>query len=150
MIKAFKSTLEESTNADIILHVADASSPHVSDNIKLRKGCSSNLELLTSLELPSIIKLIWQMKAIPQASENSVEISAKTGYGIDNLLQKICSIMPEKRYNIKVLIPYLQGSLVSIIHKEALVKTEEHTDKGTLMEIVADSKLMAIVSDYIV
>jgi GTP-binding protein HflX len=151
LIKAFKSTLEESTNADVILHVADASSPHVSDNIKVAEGLLFELGASDKPRITVYNKIdLADESFIPQASENSVEISAKTGYGIDNLLQKICSIMPEKRYNIKVLIPYLQGSLVSIIHKEAFVKTEEHTDKGTLMEIVADSKLMAIVSDYIV
>jgi len=150
LIKAFKSTLEEAVIADALIHVADASSPYLSDNITvvddlLRQLGADNKPILKVYNKSDLI----QDNDLPP-SENTVEISAKTGMGIDNMLQRLCELLPEKRKNVKVLIPYNQGGLVARLYETTQVNSEEHTENGTLLDIVADSRGLAIVSDYIV
>ncbi len=151
LIKAFKSTLEEAANADVLIHVADASSPYLSDNITvvedlLKQLGAASKPTLTVFNKSDLIDFENELST----SENAVKISAKTGDGIDRMLQRLCDILPEKRKNVKVLIPYDKGSLVARLYETTQINSEVHTENGTLLDIVTDSRGLAIVSDYIV
>ncbi|OQB15990.1 MAG: GTPase HflX [Firmicutes bacterium ADurb.Bin193] len=151
LINAFKSTLEEAKFADVLIHVADASSPHTNENIAVVEEL---LEKLDASDKPVVtaynkIDLVESTDFLPPRP-NSVSISAKTGLGIDALLQKVCDIMPEGRRRVTVLIPYDKGDIVSRVYETSRVNSEEHTENGTLLDIVTDSRGLSIVSDYIV
>lgn len=150
LIKAFKSTLEEAVYADVLVHVADSSSEQLADNITVVENL---LEELHAGDKPIITALnkadIKQEDVLPPV-KNVVEISAKTGYHIDKLLSMLCDVLPEKRVQLKILIPYSDGKAVAKMHELAHVNSEEHTPEGTLMDVVVDSKGLSIVSEYIV
>ena len=151
LIKAFKSTLEEASSADVLIHVADASSPHINDNISVVEDLLIQLKASDKpiITVYNKIDLVSDRECVPP-SVNSVEISAKTGSGVERLLERLCDILPEKRRNVKVLVPYQQGSIVAKLHEIAHINSESHTENGTLLDVVVDSKGYSIVSDYIV
>ncbi len=149
LIKAFRSTLEEATTADVLLHVVDASSPQMEQNTEVVEKL---LYELGAHEKP-IITVYNKADLAPDLVETkplSVSISAKTGYNVERMMSILCEAMPEKRHRVKVLIPYSYGAVVSTIYKNANINSEEHTAEGTLMDITVDTKTLNRVSDYIV
>ncbi len=149
LIKAFRSTLEEAVIADVLVHVADAASPQLEQNIEVVEGLlhelgASQKPIVTAFNKTDLVPGFVSHKPM------SVEISVKKGYNIDKLLDTLCEAMPEKRRRVKVLIPYSKGSVLSIIYANANVNSEEHTAEGTLLDITADAKTYNMVSDFIV
>ena len=149
LIKAFRSTLEEAVIADVLVHVVDASSPQLEQNIDVVEGLlhqlgASQKPIVTAYNKIDLVENFTSSKPM------SVEISVKKGHNVDLLLETLCDAMPEKRHRVKVLIPYDKGSLLSVIYANANVNSEEHTAEGTLMDITADSKTYNMVSDFIV
>ena len=149
LIKAFRSTLEEAVIADVLVHVVDASSPQLDQNTEVVETLLTELGAAQKPIVTAFNKADLLQEFIPK-KQMSVDISAKTGYNVDRLLDMLCEAMPEKRHRVKVLIPYDKGSLISVIYKNANINSEEHTADGTLMDITADHKTFNLVSDYIV
>ncbi|MDR0405355.1 MAG: GTPase HflX [Clostridiales bacterium] len=151
LIKAFKSTLEEAVGADVLLHVADASSSQLAENLAVVEDLLTRLGAADKPIVTAFNKTdLPRGDSVPQFRAGSVNISAKTGAGVDALLHALCGAMPEQRKRVTVLVPYGEGNLVSLLHETALVKNARHTENGTLLDVVVDSKGLAIVSDYIV
>lgn len=149
LIKAFRSTLEEAVIADVLVHVVDASSPQLEQNVEVVEGL---LNELGASQKP-IVTAFNKIDLVENFSLNkqmSVEISVKKGYNIDSLLETLCNAMPEKRHRIKVLIPYDKGAVLPIIYAKSNVNSEDHTPEGTLMDITVDAKTYNMVSDFIV
>lgn len=149
LIKAFRSTLEEAVIADVLVHVVDASSPQLEQNVEVVEGL---LNELGASQKP-IVTAFNKIDLVENFSLNkqmSVEISVKKGHNIDSLLETLCNAMPEKRHRIKVLIPYDKGAVLPIIYAKSSVNYEEHTPEGTLMDITVDAKTYNMVSDFIV
>ena len=149
LIKAFRSTLEEAVIADVLVHVIDASSPQLDKNTEVVETLLTELGAAQKPIVTAFNKADLCQEFVPK-KQMSVDISAKTGYNVDRLLDMLCEAMPEKRHRVKVLIPYDKGSLISVIYKNANINSEEHTADGTLMDITADHKTFNLVSDYIV
>ncbi len=149
LIKAFRSTLEEAVIADVLIHVADASSPQVEENIEVVENLLIELGA-TDKPILTVFNKTDLAEDFISNKEMSVSISAKTGTNVENMLEMLCDAMPEKRHRIKVLIPYSQGRLVSAIYGFANINSEEHTAEGTLMDITVDTKGYNTVSDFIV
>ena len=149
LIKAFRSTLEEAVIADVLVHVIDASSPQLDQNTEVVETLLTELGAAQKPIVTAFNKADLCQEFVPK-KQMSVDISAKTGYNVDRLLDMLCEAMPEKRHRVKVLIPYDKGSLISVIYKNANINAEEHTADGTLMDITADHKTFNLVSDYIV
>ena len=149
LIKAFRSTLEEAVIADVLVHVVDASSPQLEQNIEVVEGLLHELGA-SQKPIVTAFNKIDLVEDFALNKQMSVEISVKKGHNIDKLLNILCDAMPEKRRRIKVLIPYDKGAVLSIIYANANVNSEEHTAEGTLMDIIADAKTYNMVSDFIV
>lgn len=150
LINAFKSTLEEAIFADVLVHVADISSPQINDNIRVVEDLLKELGADNKPIITALNKCDINCGEIVPPTLNTVKISAKDGMGIEDLLNKIVDALPEKRTRVKVLIPYSKGSIVSEIYKTASINSEEHTADGTLFDITVDKKGYSIVSDFIV
>lgn len=150
LINAFKSTLEEAVFADILIHVVDGSSPEMFDNMTVANNLLRDLKADTKPTIVAFNKCDLETPDILGVTKNSIAISAKTGYNIDNLLQLIVNVNPNKRTKVKLLIPYDKGSMLSIIYKDARIISETHTADGTQLEIIADEHLKGLVSNYII
>ncbi|WHH60733.1 GTPase HflX [Petroclostridium sp. X23] len=155
LIKAFKSTLEEAVLADILLHVVDSSSEEIEEHMAV---VNNLLEELGAINKPIItvfnkIDLKQDDVRLPESTgmaHASVEISALTGKGIAVLLEILDEVVPGKKTEIKICIPYSEGNLVSQIFKECEVLHQEHNEQGTVMDILADLVMIGKIRKYIV
>ncbi len=150
LVEAFKSTLEEAAQADIILNVCDISSEeaqlHLSVTRDLLKelGCGDTpiINVLNKCDL-----LTEKIEEIDLGT--SVRISAKTGEGINKLLKAIEENLPVRVKKVKILVPFSDAGLVAEIRKTATLLSEEYTAQGILAEAIIDEKFWHRVRDYV-
>ena len=148
LIRAFKSTLEEAANADVLLHVIDSSSPErdnqimVVNNLLKELGC----EGIPVISVFNKCDLIDE-EAVPRPTlpEKSVFISAKSGEGMEKLIEIMDDTIPGKRKKMKILLPYAKGSVLNSIISSDCLLSNEYTENGILIEFMADAKAQ---SDY--
>ncbi len=139
LVEAFRSTLEETAQADLILHVLDASEPDVQDRMKITQ------ELLNDLGCAEIPQIHVLNKAdlvdVPRQSDlENVWISAKHGDGLDQLMKAIVHGLPQTAMRMKLCIPYSEGSFLQLLREEGKLFSEEYTAEGTLVDIMVDVK----------
>lgn len=149
LIEAFKSTLEEAANADVILHICDESADDVDEQAKV------TLELLSELgcsEIPIITVLNKCDIAInvSELDENDrvVKISAKNSTGLDKLLNTIQNSLPQSAYRMKLLVPYNNSSLLNMIRIDGKVYSEEYEADGINVDALVDIKLFSKVESF--
>jgi len=146
LVAAFHATLEEITDADLLVHVLDITHPHV---MRQAKAVHETLERLNADRTPLITALnkidrLPTLEAAPVAVDqfpNAVPISALTGDGLEELLARAESMLESQMTRISVLIPYDQGELVDLFHRRGLIETEEHTERGTQIGGLVPSEL---------
>ena len=149
-VDAFKATLEELKFADLLIHVVDASSPewqeqvHVVDNLiaEIGAGSTPRIEAFNKCDLT--------MSDIRARSRNIVEISAKTGQGIDILLKKIEETLSSRSIKSTLHIPYSQAGLIEALHREGAVAAARYLESGVELDAVVSPRLYSRVKDYIV
>lgn len=134
LVEAFKSTLDEITGADLILHVVDASSDEFEDQIV---AVNEVLEQIGAHSLPQIPVfnkcdlLSEERQAQLRFEYGALTVSANTGKGVDELIEHIAQMAAAQDEQVDVLIPYQRGDLVSKAHERCLIVNEEHTEDGT-------------------
>lgn len=133
LVDAFKSTLEEAKYADLILHVADASNPEVDEQMKV---VYRTLEELKVVGKPVITFLNKQDKIEEERiikdlkADALVKGSAKTGDGIDELLNKISEVLREGKVLVDTLLSYTDTAKISVIRKKGQLLSEEYEGDG--------------------
>lgn len=138
LVEAFKSTLEEATDADILLHVCDISNPESREQEAVAN------ELLASLGVGDtpMVTLYNKCDAIGQIpfvlGKNSVLVSAVTGYGFDTLLATISRMLAPTQRKLRLLIPYVHGGLVNEILDRGRIFSQEYTESGILLDALVD------------
>ena len=149
LVEAFKSTLEEAANADVILHICDASSDNCEEQAKV------TLELLAELGCEGIptITVLNKCDKVPAANdilteENVVKISAKEGTGIDNLLLSIQKALPQSAVRAKLLLPFDKAGMLNAIRIDGKVFSEEYTAEGIITDALIDIKIYPKVDEY--
>lgn len=151
LVEAFKSTLEEAAQSDIILNVCDASSDEARTHMQV------TTDLLNSLgcgDTPIITVLnkcdLLEEESFPQEFGSYVKISAKNGTGIENLLEEIDKNLPMRVKKVKLLIPFSNAGLTAEIRKNATLISEEYTADGIFAEAIVDELLFAKVEEFVV
>ena len=152
LVASFRSTLKEVVDADLLLVVLDASSPHVSDHYKTIKnvldeidaGDKRSLIVLNKIDLVEDMKILDQLK---QTFPEAVMISALDKLRLDELLKSIESIMNEDFQTVDVDIPFANGKIISEIQDDMDVLDREYYDEGVRMTIKGPSgKIQQILS----
>jgi GTP-binding protein HflX len=150
LVDAFKSTLEEVTDADLIVHVVDGSHPDPFEQIRAVREV---IQDIGAAEVPEIIAINKADVAKPEVimsllrqESNAFAFSAKTGFGIDNLLRAIENSLPHPNIEIDAVIPYTRGDLVNAIHEKGEVLEEEYRPEGTYLRALVDDRLAKRVS----
>lgn len=149
LVDAFRSTLEEAVLADVILNVCDASSDECAEHIQVTMHL---LKELGCAEKPIINVLNKCDKADDldfDFFEDSVKISALTGEGIDHLLEKIEAALPQNRKRVKILLPFSELKLASVV-RNGTVNSEEYLENGLLFDAVVDAADLKKLNDYII
>lgn len=145
LIKAFRSTLAEAAQADIIINVCDASSPVCLEQLEV------TTDLLTELgagNTPTITVLNKCDKNIIQAGLKGVRISAKTGEGLPALLDAIDDAMPVKRLRLNILLPFDKLGEAAPIRERGTIYEEEYTPDGLRLDFSAEMPIAAPLKKY--
>ena len=149
LVEAFKSTLEEAANADVILHICDASAEDVEEQAKV------TLELLAELGCKDIptITVFNKCDIAPcvnelEESDNVVKISAKNSTGIEGLLNAVVKALPQSSYRMKLLFPFDKAGLLNLIRADGKIFSEEYTSDGIEVDALVDLKIYPKVEPY--
>lgn len=156
LVESFKSTLEETIYADLLIHVIDASSSAAEAQIN---AVNSVLEELGAINKNMIVAFNKIDKVTDERINelkkycleyDIVEISAKKKINIDQLLDKIQSKISSKTKEAEYLIPYDNQKLVAYIHKNANVEMEEFKEDGTYLKAIVDDKTYNKCREYMI
>ncbi|WP_129842813.1 GTPase HflX [Streptomyces sp. RFCAC02] len=153
LVEAFRSTMEEVGDADLVLHVVDGSHPVPEEQIAAVREV---IREVGAREVPEIIVVNkadvadeLTLQRLLRAEKRAVAVSAHTGEGIAELLERIDAELPRPGVEVTALVPYTEGTLVSRVHAEGEVLSEEHTDRGTLLTARVHEDLAASLAPYV-
>lgn len=145
LIDAFKSTLEEVAQADLIVHVVDGSH---TDPFEQIRAVRTVIDEIGGKDIPEIIAINKVDIADPnlvmeilRKEPNSYAFSVRTGFGIEGLLQAIEKSLPRPMIKIDVVIPYDRGDLIHAIHERGEILSEEYVPEGTAISARVDQGL---------
>jgi GTPase len=151
LVEAFRSTLEEVSEADVIVHVVDGSDPHPEEQLSAVRGVLSDLGVG---ERPEIVVLNKSDIADPEVvrtmrrrDPHLVVCSARTGEGIDDLLRAIDTALPVPEVKIDVVVPYSRGDLLNRIHESGEIASLEHVADGTHVVALVDEELASRLTE---
>lgn len=150
LVEAFKSTLEEAANADVILHICDASAENCEEQAQV------TLDLLSELGCDGIpvvtvfnkCDLLPEELAFAPETRNAVLISAKENRGMDQLLAALAKALPDPARRMRLLLPFSQGSLLNEIRSSGKLFSEEYTPDGVLVDAMVDVRLQKAAVPY--
>ena len=149
LVEAFKSTLEEAAQADIILNVCDASSEESRLHLEVTRDLLASLSSLDKPIIPVLNKcdlISDNMSGISGA----VRISAKYGRGIDDLLKAIEDNLPKKLRRVRLLLPFDKAGIAARLRETAVLHSEEYTAEGLIVEATVDEMMYDKVRMYII
>lgn len=150
LVEAFKSTLEEAVVADVLLHVVDSSNPEYENQIIVVDEVLADIGANNKPKITVYNKCDKREDEIIKSSVSDVFISAKKKEGLDELMRVIGDTAPGKKQKMKILVPYSEGSLVSELHNTQKVLSEEYTQEGTVLVLLADSITYNKLRNYII
>lgn len=154
LVEAFKSTLEEVVYSDVLVHVVDASSEYVHEQIQAVEDVLSELGakdknmILALNKIDKVSKEALEDIANKHNYEDIIEISAKEGANLEKLLEVVGEKLP---YNLKVaeyIIPYSNQEIVAYLHRNAKVEEEEYREEGTYIKALVDEEVYNKCMNY--
>ena len=163
LVESFKSTLEEVIFSDLIIHVADISSKNVIEQIEAVEKVLEELNCLDKTKIlllnkidnatknNSYILIEQKIDEIKEKYSNyqTLIISAKNRFNIDELMELIKKNLKVKTYDCKLLIPYTSTEVAARVHRNAIVKSESFVDEGIVLEVVMNEKEYNKFKDFI-
>lgn len=137
LVDAFRSTLEEACEADLLLQVVDVSDPYYKEQMRVT---GETLAELGAGHIPQIIVYnkadkVPDIHTIPRVGKHQIHMAARNGIGIPELMEMIMSEIYGNLFCAKVLLPYTEGSLYSLMQKEANIITHEYREDGIYLEL---------------
>lgn len=156
LVEAFKSTLEEVTYADLLLHVVDASSSTAEEQIDAVNNVLMQLgvkDKTTMLVLNKIDKASEEhIKSIKEKYNNinTISISAKQDINIDLLLDEVSKLLPYTMKKVEYIVPYNEQSVVAFLHRNSKVESEEYKDEGTYISALVDDEVYNKCEKYMI
>jgi GTP-binding protein HflX len=156
LIAAFRATLEEITEADVLLHVVDVSHPNVLQHIEAVN------DTLAEIDMPDVPRLlVWNKsdrwssddRNLPTSPETAmysqqILVSASTGAGLDNLLAAVEDTITASQVVADLLIPYQRGDLLSYLFERSTVLDQQHTGEGVRVRVQMPSNIYERVKSY--
>jgi GTPase len=155
LVEAFRSTLEETASADLLVHVVDASDDLPEEQIAAVRqvlveigaehgAMPRELLVVNKVDAAGDLQLARLRHLLPDA----VFVSAHRGDGLVRLRERIAELLPRPEVELELLVPYPQGALVARLHAEGEVLAEEHTPEGTLLRARVGPGLAPAVLPY--
>lgn len=154
LVEAFRSTLEEVAESDVILHVVDGAHPDPAAQLATVRDVIGEVG---ARELPELVAVnksdlldddarLLLRGLVPDA----VFVSAKTGEGIDELQHRIAALLPNPDVELTVIVPYDRGDLVSLLHERGRIVETTYVEQGTRVHAFAPPEVATLVEPYVV
>ncbi|MGC7100569.1 GTPase HflX [Amycolatopsis lurida] len=158
LVDAFRSTLEEAADADLLLHVVDGSDPAPEEQVNAVRDVLGEITRKRSEPLPPELLVINKADAADEVSlarlrnllPGALVVSAQTGEGIGALIDAIAARVPRPDVVVDAVVPYTRGELVARVHADGEVLTEEHTEDGTHLRARVHPDLAAALHTFAV
>jgi GTPase len=153
LVEAFRSTLEEVADSDLVLHVVDASHPDPEGQIRAVRQVFTDIDAQNIPEIIALNKVDaadpFVVERIKQRERNVVVVSARTGEGIEELRQRISESIPRPETVLDLLVPYQRGDVVSRLHDwDAEILRTEHLPEGTHLLVKVREDLAAELAEF--
>ena len=154
LIAAFRATLEEINDADIILEVADTHHPNVVQHIETVE------DTLAEIDVPDVPRILvwnkidlWGDQPLPQPADPhlyaaQVSVSATKKTGLDSLLEAVETTLTKSLYAVTLQLPFERGDLVSQLHEMGSVEKQTHTENGIILEVQLPHNLYERFKEY--
>ncbi len=153
LVEAFKSTLDEITGADLVLHVIDASSPEFEGQIE---AVCEVLDQIGAQSIPTIATFnkcdlldAETLAGLKRRYPSAQFVSARTGEGIEGLVGAIAQAASAADTKLDVLIPYQRGDLVSLAHERCHIISESHGEAGTRLQLLVAPAFVSTFFSYL-
>ncbi len=154
LVEAFRSTLEEVAEADLLLHVVDGSHPDPEGQISAVRSVLAEVGGDLVKEVIVINKADAAdpevLDRLTRHERHSVVVSARTGRGMGALRELISQELPRPEIDVKAVLPYDRGDLLSRLHAEAEILSAEHREEGTLVHAKVHPTLTGELAAYLV
>jgi GTP-binding protein HflX len=149
LIESFKATLEETAEADLLLHVVDVSHPQAEEQIK---AVEVVLKEIDSWGKPTIIALnkIDRLESPPRELPDSVPISAKLGTNLDLLQQEIANKLRDRRVNVTLSIPAQRAQTIALVYRSGYVNARAHEGGNVVLKAQIPKVLAGELKPYVV
>lgn len=142
LVEAFRSTLEEVGQADIIVHVVDASHPDPGAQLATVRNVISDVG---ATDIPEIVVfnkadlidggLTLQLRGL---QPDALFVSSKTGEGIDLLMARIDGLLPHPSIPLHLVVPYDRGDIVALLHASAIVQSVDYVENATELSVLVE------------
>ncbi len=154
LVEAFRSTLEEVEHADLVLHVVDASHPDPAAQLATVRQVIAEVGARDVPEQVVFNKADLADEAtrlvLRGMEPTALFVSARSGEGVDRLLETIGAILPLPRHEVTVLIPFDKGDLVSMLHEKGRVLATVYEESGARVQALVDDEERAALEPYLV
>jgi GTP-binding protein HflX len=138
LVEAFRSTLEEVGDADLVLHVVDGSDPDPAGQLAAVREVFDEIGALGVPELVVVNKAdiadAAVLRRLLRDEPHAVVVSARDGTGLDELRERIAGVLPRPDVDVSLLVPYDRGDVVARVHRHGIVDSVEHTAEGTRID----------------
>jgi GTP-binding protein HflX len=154
LVEAFRSTLEEVGDADVIVHVVDASHPDPGSQLATVRDVIGEIG---ARDIPEIVVFNKsdladedQRLLLRGLQPDAVFVSARTGEGIEELLERIAATIPSPAIELTLLVPYERGDVVSSMHDRAVVLSTDYEEAGTRVRVLVHQADEAALGEFVV
>jgi GTP-binding protein HflX len=158
LVEAFRSTLEEVADADLLVHVVDGSDGMPESQVAAVRKVISEVTEKRDEPMPQELLVVNKVDAVGDLVIARLRhlfpgaqlVSAHTGEGIEELRERIAELIPSPDVVIDALVPYARGEIVARIHREGEVLSERHTEEGTELSARVHPDLAGVLEQYAV
>lgn len=155
LIAAFRATLEEITEADLVLHVVDITHPHALAHVRAVDETLSELDVLGIPQLVALNKIDRLAGTAAsdlerQNMQQAVPISALTGHGLDELLERVDHVLYNQMEKVHVRLPYSAGNLLATFHQQGVVDQIQHEADGIHIVGHLPGRLVSSYRQYLI
>ncbi|THG32281.1 GTPase HflX [Naasia lichenicola] len=154
LVEAFRSTLEETADADVLVHVVDGSHPDPAAQLSTVRGVIGEVG---ARDIPELVVFNKSDLVSPDdrialrgLEPNSVFVSARTGEGIEELLERIAELVPRPRLEVRALVPYDRGELIARVHDRGQLISTEYEEGGTLVHAYVEPEEFSALESFVV
>ncbi|SEQ69506.1 GTP-binding protein HflX [Lentzea xinjiangensis] len=156
LVEAFRSTLEEVGQSDLLVHVVDGSDAMPEKQVSAVREVISEINEETGTPMPRELLVVNKIDAVGEIGlarlrhlfPDASFVSAHSGLGIEELRARIAELMPRPEVVVEALVPYARGEVVARVHRDGEVLSEKHTESGTLLSARVRPDLAGVLEPF--